>query len=96
MVQSVPFEVGGAAVVVLDAAVGGGAVIEGTFEGVGAGILVVAGAVAGRATALAVGLIDPVVCPLHAASVSRSGSIKLAQVNLRFGPARFCFAILVP
>ncbi len=80
----------------LDAAVGESTVVVGMFEGAGAGIWVVAGAVAGCATALAVGLIGPVACPLHAASDSRNGSIRLAQVNLSVGLARFCFAIVFP
>ena len=83
-------------VAVLDAAVGGSTVAVGMFEGVGAGIWVVAGEALGCVTVLAVGLICPVACPLHAASDSRNASIKLAQGNLSVGLARFCFAIVFP
>ncbi len=81
---------------VLDAAVGGSTIVVGRLEGVGAGSWVVAGAALGCAAALAVGLVDPVAGPLHAASDSRNGSIKLVQVNLSVGLARFCFAIVFP
>ncbi len=80
MIQSVAFTVDGGmdAAAVLDAEVGGSTVVVGMFEGVGAGRWVVVGAALGCATALAVGLIVAVAGPLHAASDSRNGSIKLA------------------
>ncbi len=100
MVQSVAFTVDGgmgtAAVLGMDAAVGGSTVVVGRFEGVGAGRWVVAGAALGCATALAVGLSVAVAGPLHAASDSRNDSIKLAHVILRVGLARFCFVMIFP
>ncbi len=81
---------------VLDAAVGGSTIVVGRLEGVGAGSWVVAGAALGCAAVLAVGLIDPVADPLHAASDSRNGSIKLARVILSVGLARFCFVTVFP